>query len=757
MKLTVARWAALLILPITALLCPSDAALGQKPTYTNDRIDLPRDHAYQQELCRWLGSLAEDELRLERIDLAWDGTVRDAEHGSRLWGYFGYGGPSPGTILRSPPHWFVLDDGQGHGIEGSGNVRLPRWGNEAAVFHGLDLPLAHGGQGNPCFRHPAVARRALVATAIDLMMTDDSHGKIDEIARSDFLGGAMNGWLETYALCREVIDAKTQAAFAAGFERMIDNYLRWKPRDVNTNMDMRAVASAARFYAVSRDAQVRDKCLRTARLFLFGHEDGSLEKLDSKAGTYYPAGYIGENEGPETTYNGVSFYHLLEARCAVVDDPAWAFLDPVLRAMIEFKTTQYFPNIGMYDGPAGYACRTGNSYVFDQRGRPWRDVAAADLFPEARSLVSLGKKGQTLPPLDTISERLRSQIRKLNQPATGGKKRQQPAEDVPMVWEADHAQHWPPDSTFFSRPGWYERLRQLVEAGGPEIALPYDRPGASFSRFFGTPGAEEFWAYRRAEGDRDFGFFVEHVPRTWPYGSWAGGSLQTFWTKRTGILVLATHDKTGDEFDKQENTRFFRVIDQWATDHVWGRAGERIFTTATSFELHATEVKVNRQGDQPSIITTTVFSDDANQLCQPGAKVESRFEAVDHGLRVTKKLIGTINGDELWATIPVYLRHAERHRTLQDTVIDGWVNDAWMPLDTKLRTVSRIRLGRDTGETGLAWGYVEFGEPRRVRLSAEPWQAGYQSRSRIRNIHIDLVGASGVSYALSSEPAQRKQ
>src|SRR5688572_3764633 len=137
---------------LAVLLIPAGTVLAQKPTYTNHRANLPRDHAYQQELCRWLGALTLDDVKLERPKLTWDGTIRDSEHASRLWGYFGYTGPSLGTVLMADASWMLLNDGNGHGIEGSGTVRHPRWGNEASVFYAMDLPLAGGGQGNPCFR-----------------------------------------------------------------------------------------------------------------------------------------------------------------------------------------------------------------------------------------------------------------------------------------------------------------------------------------------------------------------------------------------------------------------------------------------------------------------------------------------------------------------------------------------------------------------------------------------------------------------------
>lgn len=694
---------------------------AQKPTYSNERPKLPRDKPYQVALCNWMESLEMEDVTLAHSEVRWDGTIRDTEHASRLWGYFGYGGPKPGTVMQCKPFWFVLDDGNGHGIEGSGRVRQPRFANSSAVYRIMDLPMADQSQGNPYFGSDALANRALVATAVDLMMTDDSHTKISSIARSDFLGGSMNAWVETFGICRDVLGSKARQGFEQGFEEMVDKYLQWGPRDVNTNMDMRAVAAVARLYSLTESPRLKNKCLRVAKRFLFGFEDGSLDKLDSIKGTYFPAGYIGENNGPETTYNGVSYYHLLEARCEVPDEKEWAFLDPIIESMVRFKLYQYFPDEGRYDGPSGYACRTGNSYVYDQRRRAWRDVAAADMYPEVALPLIYSKQWRRpkLPPLEELVARTKSQVRRLAKYGAG-----KGTDEAPMVWEADHRQHWPPDGTYFSRPGWYDRLQSAYKKQPPHIHAPWDKAGHSFNQFFGEPGKEEFWAYRNAgEGQRDFGFFVEHVPRTWPYGSWAGGSLQTFWTRDAGILLLAAHDKTGDEFHKNENTRVYKVIDQWATDHVWGRNREEVFTTATAFNMNATQVNVST-GPAPYVETITKFRDSKGNL-YGDVTLTSRFDPLPNGLQVTKSLSGQPECSELWLTIPVYLRDARAHKDLPDTQIK---------VTPSLAAVRNVQLTRRESSAT-----IHFSEPQKIRFP-EPWQAAYQSRARIQNIQVDMKG-----------------
>ena len=48
-----------------------------------------------------------------------------------------------------------------------------------------------------------------------------------------------------------------------------------------------------------------------------------------RAGIYHRAGYIGEADTPETTYNGVSLFYLLEAYNVAGHLAEWDFLEEV--------------------------------------------------------------------------------------------------------------------------------------------------------------------------------------------------------------------------------------------------------------------------------------------------------------------------------------------------------------------------------------------------------------------------------------------
>jgi len=718
-----------------------DTEQSGKPSFEVNATALPRGTAWQRDLYEWLRTIAIDDVELPPAKISWDGYYRgNTDQLANLWLQSGAAKEAASLVVKAHPRWFVLDDGKGDGIEGAGNIKQLRWGNQAALLYQLDLPLQNGGQGNPFYQNRALGLRALVATATDMMMLQLCMEQVDFFRRSDFLGGSMNGWLYTYTACKDLLDAKTRHAFEACFDEMMDDFLQWGPRDVTPNMDMRAVAAVGKLYAAVEYPAMKDKAVRVARRFLFGAEDGSLAKLDSKRGTFYPAGYIGENESPETTYNGVSLYYLTEARAATLGSPDWDFLDDVLELMIDFKLYQYFPDPdGYVDGPAGYAGRTGDSYVYDQRGPVWRNLTCAATYLVGRPLARPVKSKQptsVLSPAAMVTEIQRS-IENIN-------RRNSLAADetlAPAVWIGDHAERWPPDCPYFPAGGWHDRLSELFAVNGDQeqtTLVPFAREGVDFSKPFGEAGKEEFWAYRGHDGARSFGFFVEHVPRAWPYASWAGGSLQAFWTEKTGLLVLTRHDKSSYNWSR---------IDQWGTEHIWGKtAAGKAFTTSTSFHMRPPHVNGDFTGARPWVEVSTVFGCENDMELTGQTAVTGRFEALENGIRITR----TIEGDgkdqisELWATIPVNLRNAQSQSRLADTAIEFFDGMEWKRLDTVLVQTAAIRLGRDFGH-GAQYGYIAFPRVQRVKLSAQSWQASYQSSTRLRNIHIDLHGNPGTA------------
>ena len=741
----------LLGIAIISCLYPQEA-IGQS--------QLPQDNPYQVELYDWLETITIQDVAISTGTLQFNGGSTNVEELADLFLMtqdLGTLDDSPRFAYQGEAKWFVLDDGQGAGIEGSGTVKMLRWANEPAFVYQLDLPNG-GGQGNPYYQDPAMCTRALVSTAVDLIMLDWEHDQGNSV-RSDFLGGTLNALAYAYYTCNAIIDQSAQAAFEAGFDHMMDKLLQWGPRQVNTNMDTRAIAAVSYLYRSSSDAAFKDKAIRVAKRFMFGAEDGTIADLDRSAAIYMKAGYVSEARGPETTYNGVSFYHILESCVITRDLPEWDFMIEPCMTMIEFKLYQYFHdpvNPGFFDGPGGYANRTGDSYVYDQQGHKFRDIVAADFHPTEKALVRSFRwpGGTLLKDAQELAEFIGYGLDTLTRYGLGSV-----STETPANWVENH---WPPNHPFGATSGWYGRITSLVNSNDPLVQTPFERSGA-FNRVFG----DEFWIYKSNDGNRDFGFFVEHIPSQWPYDSWAGGSLQTFWTEDTGIVILSKHDKSGDQPSRGEDTRVFSIIEDWGAHHVWGYDNEGMaFTSAAWNDVGRGVVTISTDtGAERFVEYRTGFADqrgwpegvedpDGSGIDTTKALLVSRFSTLQNGIKVQRTVTSdqSITITDLWDTIPVFLRDCAPpfgnegddglECGLSETEISFWNGSGYTPMSTNISNTTRIRLTRDFG-SGPKHVYVAFEESQRVKLSDQTWHGSYMSDNSLRNIFIDLKNGDG--------------
>lgn len=700
---------------------------------------LPQDYPYQRTIYNWMGTLKLSDVTIPSAGLKWDGTYRSTTELANLWketSLRGVTNPvSPGGVILAQAKWFVLNDGAGAGVEGSGVVRNARYPNNAAYWYQRSLPLAGGGEGNPFYQNEGLCNRVLVTTAIDLMLSDYWQEKGENPwgtsvwAKSDprFLGGLLNSWAYSYGVCKEVIPSDVRLAFEEGLERMALKLNESSPNRNTPNMQTRVVSAMAILYNAVEDPGLRDLSLRTARKFMFGYEDGVLEKNHRfPQSLFYPAGYVQEGYSPETTYNGVSLYHLAEARAHTWGDPNWDFMDEPLRRMSDFRSYQLFPDPNGYvDGPSAYAGRTGGSWSRLQANMPWRDIAIAAGYEEGRMF------SEPIPAVDGMVSKIKSTL-------LGSRMASEFAEvnkhTVPP-FAIDHDHHWPSYTPYTGPDGWYDELRAATLAKDQSFRLPFDRAGFYFNRSF----ADDFWSYKDTDGQREFGFFVETEADGGTYNGYRGGSLQAFWIKDAGTVILGRQNKASDE-------RVWSELDTWGTNHVWGRSSTGRFSTAV-------EVKRTVSYDLNGVVPTVKVSGDLTgdtQEVPHSINVETEFAALANGIRITHNLSPSQSTqiNELWATLPVYLRNCEvpTNRGFQckvpDTQIEYWTGKAWQPVGTTPVVTERLRLGRDW-EHGLKYAYVVLGTPRPVKLSASVWEQEYQDKSRLRNVHISLIDNPG--------------
>ncbi|TRZ88387.1 MAG: hypothetical protein D4R88_08110 [Methanosarcinales archaeon] len=710
------------------------------PQNVNSNALLPQDWQYQVDLYDWLETITTSNVNTTPGSLSWDESYTNMDALANLWLQLYGGRVEHGQtldihkIIRAEDKWFVLNDGSSAGIEGSGSVKVFRFPSSAAFWYTANF------SGNPYYQDPGVGMRGLISIAVDMMMHDKlQDGSPGYWSNVDFAGGSMLGWMWAYEEFKDLISPSVQAAFEDGFAYMAWKMLQWGAHDVNGNMDTKAIAALAHTYTILSDPTEKQWCVDAAKKILFGSTTGTPDTTDYVNGLYRRAGYIDEGDSPETTYNGVSLFYLTEAYATTRGESDWSFLETVVESMAKFKVYQYFPDPDNYwDGPSGYAGRTGGSYVMDQRTKLWRDLTVADAVTVARPLITerVFNQNQIKTEAEMVAG-INSAITYYNNQSIGNL-----STAAPSNWSENH---WPTDNIYYPASGWWNNLKSLVDADDSTLLYPYENPQA-----FNIDFDDEFWAYKGNDGNRDFGFFIETLADPGQYSGWYGGSLQAFWTRDTGILFLARHDKSGGEVHKVENTRVWSKIDSWGTHHIWGKDenGNAFSTAATNNLDHRVEYSTEG-ADVTSVEVQTVLSSASSKGQETGSELQGTvtftnlFTTIaDRGLQITHSITsrGTDQIRELWAVLPVFLRDTDQ--SIADTTIEYWDGSAWQAMGTSLISTQKIRLGRDFG-SGLKYGHVLFEQMRKVKLSDSVWVQSYQGNSRLRNIKIDLHGNPG--------------
>ncbi|MBR9703881.1 hypothetical protein GOV12_00580 [Candidatus Pacearchaeota archaeon] len=734
------------------------------PKTINENAILSQKWQWQVDIYDWLETITEADVTTNIGRLVWDRSYFSVSQLADLWIEMGTKHRGASSILRGEPKWYVLDDGNGAGVEGNGSIRVFRDSASATFFYNLNLSMTNGSQGNPYFQDPALCKRILVLSAVE-MIKEDHH--TDKYGVSiDFFGGAINGWLYGYKSCRHLLNDSVRDAYEEGIVHISDKLIRSGLKNNLGNMETLGIAALANIYSITDDEQAKDRIVIYVKTVLFGSVNGTPDTTDYNVGLFRKAGYITEGNGPETIYNAQSYYSLTEAFSYTRDDPKWDFLGEVLDKMSDFKKYQHFRDPdGRQNGPSGYAGRTGGSYV----NLGYNGIT---LLTTSASLVNARPFANGFIRNESVMVKNIMNIVSISNSHNIG----EPSFSVPGTWGHDH---WPDENMFYPESGWYNNLKTLIDSNDSSIQLPYDGQN-SFSKTFDN----EFWSYKNNDGSKDFGFFVETLEDPGRFKGWYGGSLQTFWTKDAGIIINARHDKSGNNiFDGPENTRIWNDewlvigngqstlfgIDSWATHHTWGRdENGSAFSTAAINDFYGsgpeiTTITYNLTGLNPSVITQTTlgptdvipFGPGTRNLVrgeQTGDEIQgiavftNKFEAISNGLQITTTVTSNQSDEltELWTTLPIYLREGYHQPNIQDTTIEYWDSDNWINMSNSLVRTGRIRLGRNFNDgQGFRYTYILFSRLNDIKLSDYVWQQTYQEDARIRNIHIDLHGNPG--------------
>jgi len=803
-----------------------NATWGLGPVDYNPGAIMPQEKEWQVTLYNWLETLSVEDVTLPDGTLQYDNSYESEDELADLW--LQVEGLSASSVTRAEPGWYTLDAGNGKGIEATGVVRAnhdpkgggdyrgnpPRsWQNEPTFWYQLDLPLSGGGQGNPWHEDPAMGRRAMAVAMADMMMHVDAIPNGGAFSWYDMIGKAFLGMAEAYRWAGDVLPSGVQDAYEKGMERIVDHLTARGPRAVNTNMDMFALQGAADLYMATDDATLKTKCVEMVKDALLGYKDGELgtkhkvfKTGGSDGGVFDPSGFIMEGDQPDIFYGGESIFQLMGALRAVTDRETgdvpgdWAFLEEVVRRLQEWRTYQHFydpkqnsPAVGgsterpLITAGAGFSGRTSYGVPAGQADDPWKWLSIAD-HDENDAFTANGRILSASEMESDISDKLSSMDSKMSDNYTA---------ENPNEWSGWSP--WTKPTTYLPPKGWYSALKTMKENNDPKFeTFPHNRSGNTFNKTFGggaeTPGGKpigkEYWSYlgEDANGNR-FGFFVEAQAYQGGYGGWYGGKVETFWTEETGVLLINRHGKAGcdrsgvDDYSGNEDSSCWFNLDEKAGHHVWGRdengngfttlllRGRELERTSTfDTEGSPPTVTVNNVFNDPSLSETTSKSGEQTGMELEGSvEVENKFEAQSNGLKVTHTVTSDETDDvtELWASLPVYLRHNNPHRAgdnrqrnMEDTTIEYWDESAWqeLPSDTdnddvpEIVNTDALRLGRDyeDGE-GMRYGYISLASSQDLRRSKHKYYDPYQSKTGVRSVHIDLHGDSGTAKPLPAE------
>ncbi|MEM7013312.1 MAG: hypothetical protein AAF585_17715, partial [Verrucomicrobiota bacterium] len=442
-------------------------------------VELPQDSDWRRTLVHYLHFLTEDVFEIADHDFSFpeNYSETDDERLYRDWIVLGHPGREPTVAgFRADPKFFTLNQIEGDEIRCFPEPAALAWWIQ------FDYP------GNPYFDSKAGMHRALVIAIVDMLMLESAH-VVPYTIKPDFMGANLGTWAYTYQVCGQQLPAKAQAAYKAGMLHYLELMERIAPRDGNSNMDMRELVTLAELdHVFDGDEEMHQRLVDLARRILFGSPDRGPATSDPRRGTFHPAGYIGEADGPETSYNGISLFHLAEAATVSRGDPDWdAFLPEVVERMARFRAYNTFPEPdGAVEGPSSWSTRTNDPYTRDQRDRPWRRYAEAMITDE--SLFRLGAE-RGIPDRETMLSDIRKTIDRWN------KRMRQPEK-----WKADEApvwkeHHWPNDLPYtWDRyvDGSYAHFHNTLEAADEMLKPPFVRD-ADFNLDFD----EEFWIAKR--------------------------------------------------------------------------------------------------------------------------------------------------------------------------------------------------------------------------------------------------------------------
>jgi hypothetical protein len=626
--------------------------------------------------------------------------------------------------------------------EPTGIVVPPVWPETLVAFTEWNYP------GNPYYDNRGLKLRAFVTAAVKLIMLDDYFDQNPAAGRADWNAYQLVTVSEGYRGAKELLPADVRKAYETGLMKLARRMLDWGVKGEEPNKDLSVPISLWYVARVCRDSAFAAEVEAYAR------------PLFTDPRRFHPAGYwVERGDGIDVGFGGGANFYAVWAALAT----DWPFARETVERAYRLRNHLTLPEPdGFTTGPSHFNRRIGSPTSSDQ----WhwdgaRDQAAAMITDEAWPFIKR-------PTDELLSGAAANRVAWFNfqikqnlvRPDTEGRKSalrtgywaNDEIRGSSWTWRLWQTYNFPigvnPGFAFY-KSGSYARLKSLEDGDSPLLKSPYLRD-ENFVRNFGDAFiSAKQPSYAAIVHVGPVGAATPDDGLTQMAGplGFGGGQLSAFWTRATGAVVLGRRIGTTSEtnFDAPEKWR------EWPLHAVTGatKAGE-VFTSARHVRPETNLDLATDRGTATAAGSLTAALPGTAAELKGRVAYRRRFTIEPDGVRVETTVEGEGRDEfaELYETLPIYLRDAQRQAKAAPTVIEFQVGDAWTPATDAFQFgVTAVRLTRFDGAVTIA-----FDEPQRMKLSPAEWADTYLTRANCRNILIDLTGdkSARVGYRIAA-------
>lgn len=283
---------------------------------------------------------------------------------------------------------FMLDDGNGNGIEHAGDpfaLEFPGYARLNTYMYGMRpwalSDLNWTGLSNPFYQSEALCRRSAAKVFPVAMLVSYGLESGEYYASTvHFTGGYLEQLGELIYSCYETYPNEVQNALIAMARRWTTYMTQRGPTDVNSNMDAKALEGVSWLVpVVERVAHPAESAIKGEvealwRRWLYGQADGTLATWDHDAAIWHPSGIPLEADGPSVDYGSRFMKHAITGRLLLGTESRWDFVTDALGRSAQLMAAWNGVDAnGTLRGDRATGNRVPGSYLLDVQ--EWDELA----------------------------------------------------------------------------------------------------------------------------------------------------------------------------------------------------------------------------------------------------------------------------------------------------------------------------------------------------------------------------------------------